>query len=299
MRTKRIRGRRHTRYDEGHDLCLTIGEMARAAAAPGWSRLAVHHAQVGAHARTRLTCDGRELAAEGLNEPFRRLRELSYRAGDGTWFTCELEYTPGSRAYHGRVDAAGPPFADVPPAAALVELTAFPRAEPPGWLLDALPTAAPLGLPVTYGERYDRLHSHRGGQEPGPLLPIGGELAYRPPSALTARVLEHRQRVGEHLLYLGERDGDRKAGHLLVLRRGAEWFVSRADQDTTGDGVRAITLDGAVLRLELTPEAADDLGTEAGYEVLLDLPPATVDELRTVLPGVLRPVRDHPELTGF
>lgn len=136
-----------TRHDEGHAMRVAIGDLARAAAAPGWSRLVVRHAEVGSHAVTTLLRDGREIPAEGMREPFRRLRELSYRAGAGTWFTCELAFEPRSRRYAGRVDSSAQPFADVPATAALAELTTFSRETPPGWLLAALPTAPPLPSP--------------------------------------------------------------------------------------------------------------------------------------------------------
>ncbi|MBB4940969.1 hypothetical protein FHR32_005346 [Streptosporangium album] len=35
-----------------------------------------------------------EAGVQGLAEPFHRLRELSHRDGEGTWFSCELRLTP-------------------------------------------------------------------------------------------------------------------------------------------------------------------------------------------------------------
>jgi hypothetical protein len=64
-------------------------------------------------------------------------------------------------------------------------------------------------------------------------------------------------------------------------------------------GVRSVTLDGTVLRLELTPEAADLLETETTFEVHLDLPPETISELRTALAAMLKFVAEPPELIGF
>ncbi|MEV0147924.1 MULTISPECIES: hypothetical protein [unclassified Nonomuraea] len=287
------------RPDEGHSTRMTIGDLARAATAPGWSRLTVRRAQVGAHTLTTVTRDGREIAAEGVDEQFQRLRELSYRADAGTWFACELEFTPGSRGYTGRVDSSAPPFEDVPPPAALGELTLFPREEPPAWLLAALPTAAPIALPAAYDDRHDHWRHHRGDHEPPPPPPppITGELAYRPATAMTARVFEHHQEPDAQYVHLTEQADEPES--LLV---GCSWnalWVSRGGMRGTGEGVRSIMLDGEVLRLELTPEAADALETETAYEVRLDLPPEMTARLRAVLPGMLRRVTGGPELIGF
>ncbi|WP_449062954.1 hypothetical protein [Planomonospora algeriensis] len=297
-RSKRNRNWR-SRPDEGHAMRMEIGDLARAAAAPGWSRLTVRHARIGAHALTTVTRDGRELAVDGMDEPFRRLRELSYRADAGTWFTCELAFSPGSRGYTGSVDSSARPFEDVPPSAALAELAAFPREEPPGWLAAALPTAEPLGLPVAYGDEYDRWGGLRG-DDRTPPLPIAGEFDYLPASTMTARVLSHNQDHRQHTVYLAEQaDGPDDAGCLMVTRYQDAYWVARHGMRGTGEGVRFIELDGAVLRLELTAEAADALETETVFEVRLDLPSRTIGELRVVLPGMLRPVARPPELIGF
>ncbi|WP_229810982.1 hypothetical protein [Streptosporangium pseudovulgare] len=297
-RTRRNRNWR-SRNDEAHARLMEIGDLARAAAAPGWSRLAVRHAQVGSHAVTAVTRDGREITVEGTAEPFQRVRELSYRDGAGTWFICELEFSPGGRGYTGRVDSSAQPFEDVPPPAALAELTVFPRKEPPGWLLAALPTAAPLGLPTAYGDRYDRWYDHFGDRRPPAPSPITGELAYRPTTTMTARAFGHDQEHGRCLIYLTEQADGPDAEHLLVTSYQEGYRVARQDMRGTGEGVRSITLGGTTLRLELTLEAADLLETETVFEVRLDLPPETLGELRTVLPGMLRSVTQAPELIGF
>ncbi|MDR8411177.1 hypothetical protein MTP10_20890 [Nonomuraea sp. 3-1Str] len=286
------------RPDEGHRMRMTIGDLARAAAPPGWSRLTVRRSQVGAHALTTLICDGREVAAEGVDEQFQRLRELSYRADAGTWFTCELEFTAGSRGYTGHVDSSAPPFADVPAPAALAELTLFPHEEPPGWLLAALPTAAPIALPTAYGDRRHRRHRHSDHEPPPPPpAPITGELAYRPATAMTAHVFEHHQEPDLHDVYLtGQAD---EPECLLVGCSANALWASRGGTRGTGGGMRSITLDGEVLRLELTPEAADALETETAFEVRLDMPPEMTARLAAVLPGMLRRVTGAPELIGF
>ncbi|MER5321662.1 hypothetical protein [Streptosporangium roseum] len=291
--------RRRSPHDEGHDMRMAIGDLARAAAAPGWSRLAVRRAQVGAHALTTVTCDGREIVAVGMDGPFQRLRELSYRAGAGTWFTCELAFSPGSRGYTGRVDSSAPPFEDVPAPAALAELTTFPREEPPGWLLAALPTAAPLGLPITYGDRYDRWRNLPDDDRPPSPPPITGELTYLPATTMTARAFGQSQEHGRHMVYLAERAGESESELLLVACYKETYWVARQGMRGTGEGVRSVMLDGAALRLELTPEAADMLETETAFEVRLDLPPETIGELRAALPGVLRSAAQAPELIGF
>ncbi|MGV9324791.1 hypothetical protein [Streptosporangium sandarakinum] len=308
MMSERIKRNKNwrSRNDEAHARLMEIGDLARAAASPGWSRLAVRHAQVGSHALTTVTREGREITVEGTAEPFqgmaesfRRLRELSYRDGAGTWFICELEFSPGGRGYTGRVDSAAPPFADVPPMAALAELTDFPREEPPGWLMAALPTAAPLGLPTAYGDRYDRWRGHSDDRRPQAPLPITGELAYRPAMTMTARVFRQIQKHGRHLVHLAEQAGESEAEQLVVIRHPETCWVVRQGTHGTDEGVRSITLDGATLRLELTAKAADLLGTETAFEVRLDLPPETLGELRAALPGMLRSVAQAPELIGF
>jgi len=276
---------------------MEIGELARAAAGSGWSRLTVRRAEVGAHAVTTVSRDGREITVDGMNEPFQRLRELAYQADAGTWFTCELAFAAGSRGYTGRVDSTEPPFGDVPARAALAELTLFPRAQPPGWLLSALPTAPPLGLPTTYGDHYDRWDRRPDDHRPRP--PLTGELAYLPAASMTARAFSLRQKSDRHLMYLAERAEDKHAGIFAVMSHQGGYRVARAGGGDTHEGVRSITLDGATLRLELTPKAADTLETETTFAIHLDLPPETTGELRAALPGMLRPVTQAPELIGF
>ncbi|MFI7226460.1 hypothetical protein ACIBO5_24895 [Nonomuraea angiospora] len=299
MAARRSGKNRHwrTRHDEGHALRLEIGELARAAAEPGWTRLEVRRAQVGPHARTTLTRDGREIAAEGLDEPFQRLRELSYQADSGTWFTCELAFSPGSQGYTGRVDSSAPPFEDVPAPAALAELTMFPRTESPGWLLAALPTAAPIGIPTTYGEHYDWWTDDDSDRRPPP--PIHGDVAYVPATTMTCRDFGRSDERRQRAVFLLESADDAEAGHLLVMGHEQAYWVARHGMRGTDEGVRSITLDGAALRFELTPEAADALGTETTFEVRLELPPETIAELRTALGAVLGPVARAPELIGF
>ncbi|GGS50050.1 hypothetical protein GCM10010156_05960 [Planobispora rosea] len=286
----------HSRQAEGHGLRMVIGELARAAAAPGWARLVVRRAQVGAHALTTVTRDDHEIAAQGMDEPFQRLRELSYQAGGGTWFICELEFSSGGRGYTGRVDSSAPPFEDVPPVAALAELTAFPREDPPGWLLAALPTAVPFGLPTTYGDHYDRWRHRPGNHRP---LPIAGELAYLPATTMTARDFGESREPGGHLVYLTEQADDLEHGHLMLSCHREAYWVGRHDLRGAREGVRSVTLNGAVLRLELTPGAADALETETVFEVRLDLPPKTIGQLRSALADLFRSAVRAPELIGF
>ncbi|RGA04515.1 hypothetical protein DI270_013605 [Microbispora triticiradicis] len=289
-----------TRHDEGHALRMAIGDLARAAAAPEWTRLVARHAEVGSHAVTTLLRDGREISAEGMREPFRRLRELSYQADTGTWFTCELAFEPGSRRYTCRAGSAEPPFVDVPAAAALAELTTFFRETPPGWLLAALPTAPPLPLPFGHGERYEGWSRRDfGDRRPRRPLPISGEVTYVPDTAMTARAMAYDRERGGHLVYLAERDGDPESGFLMVTSSRDTWYVGREGMRGAGEGVRAVTLDGSTLRLELTPEAADLLETEQVFEIRLELPPESAAELRAVLPRMLRPVAGAPDLSGF
>ncbi|MFI6739065.1 hypothetical protein ACIBI9_39595 [Nonomuraea sp. NPDC050451] len=297
-RRSRKTGHWRNRHDEGHALRLEIGELARAAAEPGWTRLAVRRAQVGPYAETTLTRDGREIAAEGMDEPFQRLRELSYKADSGTWFTCELAFSPGSRGYTGRVDCSAPPFDEVPALAALAELTTFPRTESPGWLLTALPTAAPIGMATTYGEHHDWWADDRSGRRPPPPPPIHGDVTYVPAATMTCRDFSQGEGHGQRVVFLMESADDAEAGQLYVAGYEEAYWVARHGIRGTGEGVRSITLDGAALRFELAPEAADALGTETTFEARLKLPPETIAELRTALRAVLGPIAQAPELIG-
>ncbi|MEU1882550.1 hypothetical protein ABZ470_35030 [Streptosporangium sp. NPDC020072] len=289
-----------SRHEEGHGMRAAVGDLVRAAAEPGWSRLTVRHAQVGTRTRTTVLRDGHEITVEGLAEdlagPFRRLRELSHRAGEGTWFTCELSFSPGGRGYTGHVDSRAQPFERVPATAALTELTLFPRDEPPDWLLAALPTAAPLGLTVAYGGDHGRRSP---GEPPPPSLPVTGELSYLPEATMTARSFEHTWEYGQPTVFLRERPGDRQAGHLLVSRHRDTFWMARHGMRGSGEGLRAVTLDGRVLRFELSPRTADTLETETVFEISLDLPQETVGEMRAALSGILRAVTRAPELTGL
>jgi hypothetical protein len=106
---------------------------------------------------------------------------------------------------------------------------------------------------------------------------------------------ERRQRA----VFLAESADDAETEQLFVLGFEQAYWVARNEIGGTGEGVRSITLDGAALRFELTPGAADTLGTETTFEVRLELPPETIAELRTALGAVLGPVARAPELIGF
>ncbi|PZG21106.1 hypothetical protein C1J01_07385 [Nonomuraea aridisoli] len=278
---------------------MAVGDLARAAAGEGWSELVVRRGQVGAYALTTVTCDGREIVVEGMEEPFRRMREVSCTSGHGTWFTCELWFAPGGRGYTGRVDASGPPFAEVPPVAALAELTVFPRQEAPGWLLDALPTAPPLTLPMGGDTHGQWLRGSHNDQPPPPPPSISGDLSYVPATAMTARGFQHKEKRHRHLAVLVRDTDAPKEAHFAVASAGEDCWIIRDRMRATGEGVRSLAVDGTVLRLELTAEAADALETETCFEVLLDLPAEEIERLRTVLPGILRSAGDAPELIGF
>ncbi|MFI6789272.1 hypothetical protein ACIBG4_18320 [Nonomuraea sp. NPDC050383] len=114
---------------------------------------------------------------------------------------------------------------------------------------------------------------------------------------MTAHLFEHHQEPDLHDVYLtGEAD---EPECLLVGCSANALWASRGGTRGTGGGMRSITLDGEVLRLELTPEAADALETETAFEVRLDMPPGMTARLAAVLPGMLRRVTGAPELIGF
>lgn len=293
-----------SKYDEERRLRLAIGDLVRAAAPPGWSDATVRCGQVGGFTRVVVDCDGVELAVQGLEEQVRRLRELSYRDGEGTWFSCELRFTPQSRSYRGHVDADGFPFPDsmdVPDLAPLEELAVFPRDTVPGWLVDALPTAVPIGL----REPEDSWHAFgRSGESPDPEPVVSGELAYAPIERLVVRESGFGEEGAEPLAILYEEAGG-GGDHLLFLGRGdggeQPYWVARQGMRGTGGGITACALDDRRLVLHLTPKAADDMGTETVLTVGLDLMPAETERLRIVLGEVFRGGASGPtpSLTGF
>ncbi|MFG1694531.1 hypothetical protein [Nonomuraea sp. NPDC049309] len=298
---------RHLR-GEAHALRLDIADLVRAAAGPDASRITVRRAQVGAAGTTTVTCDGRPLAVGGLDEPFERLRELSYRTGQGTWFTCELELPAGSRGYVCRTDGEAMPFAQVDPLGALGEMTLFPRDEPPGWLVAALPTAAPLSLPVSALSRppappagaVPEWRDHLGEcHQP----PITGEVRYTPATGMTARAARLDEGAGpvpgQRFFYLESRPGDPTAETLLVTAYDDVYCLARHPYGVTDHGVRSLALDGATLRLELAAGAADQLQTETVFEVALDLDAGQAATLRAAVPRVLGQAAGGPELIGF
>ncbi|MEU4534488.1 hypothetical protein AB0G15_06465 [Streptosporangium sp. NPDC023825] len=293
-----------SKYDEERRLRLAIGDLVRAAAPPGWSDATVRCGQVGGFTRVVVDCDGVEVGVQGLEEQVRRLRELAYRDGEGTWFSCELRFTPGSRSYRGHVDADGFPFpggTDIPGLALLEEPTVFPRRTVPGWLLDALPTVVPMGI-----REPEDLRRHFGGSDrsPDPEPIVSGELAYTPIEHMvvrgsgfgeeregpTAFLHEKAGGGGDHLLFFGRRDG-----------REQPYWVARGSMRGTGGGITACVLDERRLVLHLTPRAADDMETETVLTVDLNLTPAETEQLRTALSGVFHGGSSDrmPALTGF
>ncbi|AWS46300.1 hypothetical protein [Streptosporangium sp. 'caverna'] len=281
-----------SKHQEAHRLRLTIGDLARAAAPPGWAGITVHRAQVSRFSRTVVTYDGAEAAVRepdevrGLDASFQRLRELSYVDGRGTWFSCELRFTPRSRSYHGHVDADAFPFpggTDIPGLAPLQELAAFPRDAVPRWLLDALPTAVPFGLRET-----DRFRREPSTPEPAPVF--SGELVYTPMEHMAVHGFGHGENRRVFAVVLDERttgDGDRLCFMNRQSMTGSPYWVTRGAMRGTGGGITSYVLDDRRLVLHLTPEAADDLETETVLTVDLNLKPAETEELRVALQKII------------
>lgn len=290
-----------SKYDEERRLRLAIGDLVRAAAPPGWSEATVRCGQVGGFTRVVVDCDGVELGVQGLEEQVRRLRELAHRDGEGTWFSCELRFTPQSRAYRGQVDADGFPFpegTDIPDIAPLEELTVFPRDTVPGWLVDALPTTVPVGI------RRPEDPWHRSAESPDPEPVISGKAAYTPIEHMVVRGLRAGERGGEPLVVLEGKAGG-GGDHLLftVRKEGTKrpCWVARSRMRGTVDGITACVLDDRRLVLRFTPKAADDMETETVLTVDLDLTPAETERLRAVLSEVFQAGTSDrmPSLTGF
>ncbi|WP_436762876.1 hypothetical protein [Streptosporangium sp. V21-05] len=290
-----------SKHDEERRLRLAIGDLVRAAAPPGWSDATVRCGQVGGFTRVVVERDGVELGVQGLEEQVRRLRELAHRDGEGTWFSCELRFTPESRSYRGQVDADGFPFpegTDIPDIAPLEELTVFPRDTVPGWLVEALPTAVPVGI------REPEDPWRHSAESPDPEPVISGEVAYTPIGHMVARGLRAGERGGEPLAVLEEKAGG-GGGHLLFIARREgkrrPYRVGRSGKRGTEDGIIACVLDDRRLVLRFTPKAADDMEAETVLTVDLDLTPAETERLRTVLSKAFQAGTSDrmPSLTGF
>ncbi|MFF3439538.1 hypothetical protein [Streptosporangium sp. NPDC002721] len=291
-----------SKYDEERRLRLAIGDLVRAAAPSGWSGATVRCGQVGGFTRVTVDCDGVEIGVQGLEESVRRLRELSYREGEGTWFSCSLSFTPKDRSYRGEVDADGFPFpdgTDIPDLAPLEELMVFPRGTVPGWLLDALPTAVPMGLREPEDSWRRRFH-----ESPDPEPVVSGEVAYTPTEHMVVRDFGFSGRGEGPAVFLHE-EADGGGDHLLFLGRGdgeeRSYWVAREGMRGTGSGITACALDDRRLVLHLTPEAADNMETGTVLTVELDLTPVDTERLRTVLGRVFRGGSSDrmPSLTGF
>ncbi|WP_371783488.1 hypothetical protein [Streptosporangium subroseum] len=270
-----------------------IGDLARATAPPGWAGITVHRAQVSRFSRTVVTYDGAEAVVRepdeirGLDESFQRLRELSYVNGQGTWFSCELRFTPRSRSYHGHVDADAFPFpggTDIPGLAPLEELAAFPRDAVPRWLLDALPTAVPFGLRKTDPGWSGPFSGRPSIPEPVPVF--SGELVYTPLGHMAVHGIGYGEARHGFTIVLSEEttgEGDHLCFMIRQSMTGPPYWVSRGDLRGTGDGIMSYVLDDRRLVLHLTPEAADDLGTETVLTVDLNLKPAETEKLQAAL----------------
>jgi hypothetical protein len=299
----------HTKRREAHLLRLTIGDLARAAAPPGWTGITVRRTQVGRFSRTTTICAGMETAGtpveiRGLDEPFQRLRELSYVDGRGPWFSCALRFAPESRSYHGSVDGDGFPFpegTEIPWVAALDELTAFPRDTVPRWLLDALPTAVPLGLRKPEDDPEERVTL--GFSIPETAPPLSGDPSYTPLGHLTA----HGFGTGEDTYGFNVTLSEEAAGddaQLFFVRypqTDLSYWVGRGGIRGTSGGITSCAIDDRRLVLRLTPEAADDLETETVLTVDLKLNPAETEELRAALKKILLsgPSEQTPSLIGL
>ncbi|MDP9849577.1 hypothetical protein [Streptosporangium lutulentum] len=278
-----------SKHQEARRLRLAIGDLARAAAPPGWTGIAVRRAQVGGFSRTSVTCDGVEIEVRELDEPFRRLRELSYADGRGTWFSCEVRFTPESRSHHGHVDADAFPFpagTDIPGLAPLEELTTFPRETVPRWLLDALPTAVPFSLRKPGDSLWER--PDRSAPEPAPVF--SGELVYTPLGHLPVHGFGHGENRRVFAVVLDEKttgDGERLCFMNRQSMTGSPYWVTRGDTRSTGGGITSYVLDDRRLVLHLTPEAADELETETVLTLDLNLKPAETEELQAALKKII------------
>lgn len=239
-----------------------------------------------------------------MDEPFGRLRELSYAEGGGTWFSCELRFTRGSRSYRGHAEAEEFPFpegTDIPETAPLEELAAFPRGDVPRWLLDALPTAVPVGLREPEDRWPERFAP--GFSAPEPLPVSSGELAYTPIEHMAVHGFAHNGKAGEFTVMLNEKAPS--SDYLLFIggrsRTEPSYWVAREDMRGTDTGVISCALDDRRLVLRLTPQAADGMETETVLVVDLNLKPAEIEELRVTLRKILlsAPPDRMPSLIGF
>jgi hypothetical protein len=284
-------------HQETRRLRLTIGDLVRAAAPPGWAGITVRRAQVSRFSRTVVTYDGAEAGVRGpdevreLDESFQRLRELSYVDGRGTWFSCELRFTPQSRSYHGRVDTDAFPFpegTDILGLAPLEELATFPRDTVPRWLLDALPTTVPFSLRKPGGDWPERFRNRPSTPEPAPVL--SGELVYTPVGHMAVHGFGYGEDRRGFAVVLDEKttgDGDRLCFMIRQSMTGPPYWVTRGDIRVTGGGVTSYVLDDRRLVLHFTPEAADDLETETVLTVDLNLKPTETEELRAALKKII------------
>ncbi|MGN9841487.1 Imm10 family immunity protein [Nonomuraea sp. H19] len=277
---------------------MEIGRAVKAGAPDGWQHVHVHRCQLGTFSTTEISyemADGTRQTQhiEGLDDLFHQLKVAAYKPGEGTWFVCQLDYSPRGKSYNSmeHTFALEWPFAqdvEVPAWAYMEELTMFPRRPDltPPWMTAAWPEGVPLPETGSF-----------------PPLTAGADeesdLTWPPLSDMVVRAVGWDDDSETVAFGLAEyEDGTGKA---LIFMMSAEepdeqeiglgmdtYCIVREDQSgTTYGGVTHCDLAYGRLTLHFTEKAAHELGVEPVLRIDLQVDDDSVELLRDSLRAIL------------
>jgi hypothetical protein len=291
--------------DRAHGLCIEVGRVVKAGAPDGWQEVEVHRCQLGTFGTTVITyqmAEGSQQTreVEGLDDLFLQLKAAEYNPGEGTWYVCQLDYSPRGKSYNARLQTLGQesPFAEdveVPAAAYVEELTMFPRrpALTPPWMTAAWPEGVPLP------EAGSTTASPVDGKS-GPARPPLGTMVVRTvgrdddPELIVLGMAEHEDGTGNALIFMmsTEELDEQEAGSDMDT-----YCIVREEQaGTTYGGVTRCEIASSRLTLHFTEEAAKELHVEPIVRADLQITHESVELLRSSLRKILLSGRhdQHP-----
>ncbi|MEU8104606.1 Imm10 family immunity protein [Nonomuraea muscovyensis] len=284
--------------DRVHELCIEIGRVVNAGAPDGWQYVQVRRCQLGTFSTTEITYemadgDRRTQHVQGLDGLFHQLKAAAYKPGEGTWFVCQLDYSPPAKSYNSMLHTydVESPFAqdvEVPASAYVEELTTFPRRPDltPPWMTAAwpedvlLPEAGPR-TPLTAGADEESDLTRR------PLRDMVVRMVALDDDSETIAfgMAEYEDGTGNALIFMmsPEEPDEQEIGPGMDTYR-----IVREDQSgTTYGGITHCDLAYGRLTLHFTEKAAEELGVEPVLQIDLQVDDHSIELLKNSLREIL------------
>ncbi|MFI7706595.1 Imm10 family immunity protein [Nonomuraea sp. NPDC049480] len=284
--------------DRVHELCMEIGRAVKGGAPDNWQHVQVHRCQLGTFSTTEISyemADGvrRTQHIEGFDDLFHQLKAAAYKPGEGTWFVCQLDYSPHGKSYNSMLHtfAVEWPFAqdvEVPASAYVEELIMFPRRPDltPPWMTAAWPEGVPFpeaGSPPPLSAGAD--------EESDRTWPPLRDMVVRAvgrdddSETITFGMAEYEDGTGNALIFMmsAEEPDQQEIGLGMDT-----YCIVREDQSgTTYGGVTHCDLAYGRLTLHFTEKAAQELGVELVLRLDLQVDDDSIELLKNSLREIL------------